>query len=83
MRFKICAFYQSTYAQDIDDLVFQLQTKHVNSSVSVKYINKSGVAGLLFVDVSLNGQCSQSYSDQSVDFEKLNSLAALEFELAS
>ena len=81
MRFKICAFNKPGYAQTTKELVVKLKANHFDSSVSVKYIKKSGMVAVLFVDVLSNGECRGSHSDLPINFNELDKLAAASFEL--
>lgn len=81
MRFKICAFNNPAYASSINELKSELTSRYLNTSVSVKYVNESGLVCVLFVDVLHNGECRGSYSDLPIDFKELDILAAVSFEI--
>lgn len=80
MRYKICAFDEPVYVETVSLLVSTLKSNYLNSSVTVKYIAKSGMIGIVFVDVSFDAQCRGSYSDQLIDFNELDKLAAIDFK---
>ena len=83
MRFKICAFTRPIYAPTIKELTTKLTNDYLDTSVSVKYIKESGIVGVLFVDVLYNGECRGTYSGLLIDFNKLDTLAALSFDVES
>ena len=81
MRFKICTFNKPGYAKAIKELKQKLTANYLDMSVSVKYINKSGIVGVLFIDVLYDGQCRDSYSGHLIDFNELDALAVVEFDV--
>jgi hypothetical protein len=80
MRYKICAFNDPLYVETASLLMSTLKNDYLNWSVSVKYITKSGLIGVVFIDVSRDAQCRGSYSDQLIDFNELDKLAAIDFK---
>lgn len=77
MRFLIRDFGNDTECASIAELKEVLADKYTDNSVSIQYKRPSGMTNVKFVDVSKDGQVTDSYGDEApFDYDALDVEAA-------